>query len=45
MAGFLVPALASGLASWEVGVIAFGFVFYILIVGYLLERWEVGLHA
>lgn len=45
MVDSLGPVLASGPASWEVGAIAFGFVFYILLVGYLLERWEVNLHA
>ena len=41
---FVGASLAS-LASWQVASVAFGFVFAILIVGFLLERWVVGLHV
>ena len=41
---FVGASLAS-LASWQVAGVAFGFVFAILIVGFLLERWVVGLHV
>lgn len=37
-------SLAS-LASWQAAAVAFGFVFAIMLVGYLLERLGVGLHA
>ena len=43
----LTPLQAGGgeLASWEIALIAFAFVAWILVVGALLERWEVRLHA
>lgn len=45
--GVLAPLVApeAGLASWQIGLIAFAFVAYILLVAMLLERWEVGRHA
>lgn len=38
-------AALADLASWQIAVVAFGFVFVILFIGYLLERWGLGLHA
>jgi len=33
------------LTAWEIAIVAFAFVAYILIVASLLERWEDRLHA
>ena len=33
------------LASWQIALVAFGFVGYVLIVAAILEYWEVRLHA
>lgn len=33
------------LASWQAAAVAFGFVFAIMLVAFLLERLGVGLHA
>jgi len=46
--GLLVPLAEAGggeLASWQIALVAFGFIAYILVVATLLERWEVRLHA
>ena len=46
--GLLIPLQAGAeaeLASWQLALIAFGFIVWILVVAALLERWEVGLHA
>lgn len=41
----VVLATEAGLESWEIGLVAFGFVGVVLLVGHLLEWWEVRLHA
>ncbi|MFB6165331.1 MAG: hypothetical protein ABEJ31_09255 [Haloarculaceae archaeon] len=46
--GLLVPLQESGggeLASWQIAVVAFAFVAWILLVAAVLERWEGRLHA
>lgn len=46
--GLLMPLQESGggeLASWQIAIVAFVFVAYILLVAALIERWEVRLHA
>lgn len=46
--GLLLPLQESGggeLASWQIAIVAFAFVAYVLVVAALLERWEVRLHA
>lgn len=35
----------ASLASWQAAAVAFGFVFAILLVAFVLERLGVGLHA
>lgn len=44
-ASFLFRVALADLASWQEAAISFGFVFGILLVGFLLERLGVGLHA
>lgn len=43
----IIPLQTSGheLGSWQVGLVAFAFVAWMLLVATLLERWEVDLHA
>jgi|GEM_PF-6677538 len=44
----LIPLQESGgteLGSWQIALIAFAFVAWILLVAALLERWEGRLHA
>lgn len=46
--GVLVPLQETGgaeLASWQIALVAFVFVVYILFVAALVERWEVRMHA
>lgn len=46
--GLLMPLQVSGggeLASWQIALVAFAFVGYVLIVAAIVERWEVRLHA
>lgn len=46
--GLLMPLSEAGggeLAAWQIAIVAFAFVAYILVVAAVLERWEVGLHA
>ena len=43
-ASFLVRAALADLASWQEAAISFGFVFGILLIGFLLERLGVGYH-
>ena len=46
--GLLAPLAETGggeLASWQIALVAFGFVVYVLLVAALVERWEVRLHA
>ncbi|MFB6093396.1 MAG: hypothetical protein ABEJ77_00445 [Halanaeroarchaeum sp.] len=51
MTGTTLPAQIFGglgiehLEAWQIGVVAFAFVFAIVGVSYLLEKWSVGLHA
>ena len=47
IAGLLVPLVeaGAGLAAWQIGLVAFAFVAYVLAVAAALERWEVSLHA
>ena len=47
VAGLLVPLVEAGhgLPAWQIGLVAFAFVGYVLLVAALLERWEVSLHA
>jgi hypothetical protein len=40
-----LAATGEGLAAWQIGLIAFAFIGYVLVVAALLERWEVRLHA
>lgn len=41
----LIQVGLADLASWQEAVISFGFVFVMILVGFLLERLGVGLHA
>ena len=41
----LVASEGFSLEAWQIGAVAFAFVGLVLIVTFLLERWEVGLHA
>ncbi|MFB6200788.1 MAG: hypothetical protein ABEI98_02140 [Halorhabdus sp.] len=46
--GLLIPLQETGgaeLGSWQIALVAFGFVVWILIVAAILERWEGRLHA
>lgn len=43
-ASLLIRVGLADLASWEEAGVSFAFVFGILIIGYLLERFGVGLH-
>lgn len=45
--GLLTPLETGGgeLASWQIALVAFAFVVYVLIVAAIVERWEVRLHA
>ncbi|MFB6153314.1 MAG: hypothetical protein ABEJ27_03585 [Halodesulfurarchaeum sp.] len=45
LANVLLRMALADLASWQEAGIAFGFVLGILVVGFLLERWGVDLHA
>lgn len=41
----LVAAEGAHLEAWEIGVVAFAFVGYILVIAAILEQWEERLHA
>lgn len=41
----LAASEGGALEAWQIGAVAFAFVGLILVVTFLLERWEVGLHA
>lgn len=41
----VLAAGGTGLESWQIGLVAFGFVGVVLLVGSLVERWVVNLHA
>lgn len=43
-ASIIYGASLASLASWQAAAVAFGFVFVIMLVGFLLERLGVGLH-
>ena len=44
-APLIYGASLATLASWQAAAVAFGFVFAILLVAFVLERLGVGLHA
>jgi len=43
----IIPLQTGGheLGSWQIGLVAFAFVAWMLLVATFLERWEVDLHA
>ncbi len=43
----IILAASEGMAleAWQIGAVAFGFVGFILMLTFLLERWGVSLHA
>lgn len=45
--GLLMPLESGGgeLASWQIALVAFAFVAYVLVIAAIVERWEVRLHA
>ncbi len=44
VAPIIYRSTLASLASWQAAAVAFGFVFFIMLVGFVLERLGVGLH-